>query len=129
VVRAGDDVGDDFGFLGIGDGGFEDADDRSGSSSHESAAELNGFADDGRILPKSGGPEPISENDDAGGFGAVVLRPDETAQDRVEAYYVEVVAANDAGLDLAGFTQTVHGETGDGEIAERAQGFYAGAQV
>src|SRR5260370_3583832 len=129
VVRAGDDVGDDFGLLGIRDGGCEDANDSSGSTSHEAAAEKNGFADDARILPKSGGPEQIGENDDAGSFGAVVLRPDETPEDRVEAYYVEVVAADDAGLDLAGFTKADHGEREAGEVAERAQGFNAGAQI
>src|SRR6266700_2733548 len=129
VVRAGDDVGHDFGVLGIWDGGFEDADDSSGSTSHGAAAEANGFADDARIFPKSGGPETIGENDDAGSFGAVVLRPDETPKDRVEAYYVEVVAADDAGLDLAGFTKADHGETEGGEIAERGQGFHAGAQI
>ncbi len=47
----------------------------------------------------------------------------------MEAYYVEVVAADDAGLDLARFTQADHGETEGGEIAERAQGFHAGAQI
>src|SRR5260370_744770 len=92
-------------------------------------AELNGFADDARIFPKSGGPETIGENDDAGRFGAIVLRPDETAKDRVEADYVEVVAADDAGLDLAGFTQADHGGTEGGEVTERGQGLYAGAQV
>src|SRR6266851_270647 len=129
VVRAGDDVGHDFGVLGIRDGGFEDADDSSGSTSHKAAAEADGFADHARIFPKSGGPETIGENDDAGRFGATVLRPDETAKDRVEADYVEVVAADDAGLDLAGFTQADHGGTEGGEVTERGQGFYAGAQV
>ncbi len=129
VVRAGNDVGHDFSLLGIGDGGFEDADDSGGSTSQEAAAEKNGFAEDARIFPKSGGPETIGENDDAGRFGAIVLRPDETAKDRVEADYVEVVAADDAGLDLAGFTQADHGGTEGGEVTERGQGFYAGAQV
>jgi hypothetical protein len=31
VVRAGDDVGDDFGILGIGDGRLEDTDDGGGA--------------------------------------------------------------------------------------------------
>src|SRR5260370_36495780 len=63
VVRAGDDVSHDFGVLGIGDGGFEDADDGSGSTAHKAPAELNGFADDARLFPKSGSAETIGRND------------------------------------------------------------------
>src|SRR5258708_11571656 len=76
VVRAGDDVGDDFGLLGIRDGGVEDANDSSGSTSHEAAAGENRFADDARIFPKSGGPGTIGEDDDAGRLRTGVLRPD-----------------------------------------------------
>src|SRR6267378_8103073 len=93
VVRAGDDVGYDFGILGIGDGGFEDADDGGGSIAHGAPAEAKGFAHDARIFPKSGRPETIGENDDTGGFGTVVLRSDEPAKDRVEAHDFEEVAA------------------------------------
>ena len=42
---AGDDVGDDFGFGGIGDGGLEYADDGRGAG-----AEANGLADDAGSL-------------------------------------------------------------------------------
>src|SRR5258708_39802362 len=84
VVWAGDDVGDDFGVLRIWDRGFDDANDRSGSTSQEAAAEKNGLADDARIFPKAGGPEAISENDDAAGFGPNVSRLNETPQDRGE---------------------------------------------
>src|SRR5712692_10488525 len=65
VVRACDDVGDDFGILGIGDGGFEDADDSARPIAKDTATEANGPTDDGRILLESGGPETIGENDNA----------------------------------------------------------------
>src|SRR6266481_7997891 len=107
VVRAGDDVGDDFGVLGIGDGGFEDADDRGSAVAHGAPAEADRFAENGRILAKSGRPETIGENDDAGSFGAVVLRSDETAEDRVQAHHFEVVAADDARLDYARLTRPI----------------------
>src|SRR5439155_24881491 len=92
VVRAGNDVGDDFGMLGIGNRGFEDADDGGRSTAHGPAAEPDGFAEDGRIFLKSGRPEAIRENDDAGSLGTVVLRSDETTEDRVEAHDFEVGA-------------------------------------
>ena len=93
------------------------------------AAKANGFADHRRIFVKSGRPETIGENDDAGSFGAVVLRSDETAEDRVKAHDIEVVAADDASLNFARLTEADHGEADGGEIAERAQGFHAGAQI
>src|SRR5216684_4973055 len=94
VVRTGDDVGHDFGILGIRDGGFEDADDGGRSIAHGAPAEAKRFADDGRILPKGGCPETIRENGDAGSFGSVILRSDETAEDRVQTHNFEVVAAD-----------------------------------
>jgi hypothetical protein len=57
VVRAGDDIGDDFGVLGIWDAGFEDADDGGRPIAKDAAIEANGFADDRRIFFKSGRPE------------------------------------------------------------------------
>jgi hypothetical protein len=78
VMRACRDVGDDLGVLGIRDGRFEDTDDGGRAIAKGTAIEANGFADDGRIFPKSGGPETVSEDDNAVGGGTVVLRPDET---------------------------------------------------
>src|SRR5208282_1683992 len=127
VVRAGHDVGDDFGILGIRDGGFEDADD--GGRAIAKAPKANGFADDGRILLKRGRPETISENDGSGSIGTVVLSANEATENRVEAHDFEVVSADDASLNFARLTQADHSETDGREIAERAQGFNAGAQV
>src|ERR1700722_14648994 len=84
MMRAGHDGGDNLGVGGIGDGGFEHADDRGASSSHGTAAEAYGFAEDIRIAMKSGGPEPVREHDDPIGLRTVVLRPDETAQDGIK---------------------------------------------
>src|SRR5258708_864803 len=93
VVRTGDDVGHNFRLLRIGDGGFEDADDRGGATSHGAAAEKNSFADDARIFPESGGPETVGEDDHADSLGAIVLRADETTQDKVAAHVTAIVAA------------------------------------
>src|SRR2546422_1032922 len=127
VVRAGDDVGDDFRLLGIWDGGFEDSDD--GGKPIANTAKAKGLAEHGGIAFEHGGPETIREYHGAGGLGAVVLRSDETTEDRVEAHDFEVAAADDARLHFARLTQADHGETDGGEITERGQGFNAGAQI
>src|SRR5258708_15354407 len=100
VVRAGDDVGDDFGILGIWDGGFEDADDGGRPIAHGPAAEADGFAEDGRIFLETGRPETIRENDDAGSFGTIVLRFDGTTEDRVKTQDFERGAPDDTSWKL-----------------------------
>src|SRR5258707_4454771 len=70
MMGAGDNVGDDFGILGIRDRGFEDADD-SGSSIAEATAKANGFTDDRRIALESGRPKTIGQDDHASGLRAV----------------------------------------------------------
>src|ERR1700733_9717224 len=84
MMRAGDNVGDDFGVLRVWDAGFEDANDFRRTFTN--AAEANGLADDRRILAKRGGPETIGEDDDSGGVGAIVLRPDETSEAGMRAH-------------------------------------------
>ena len=128
-MRAGDDVGDDFRILGIGDGGFQNADDGGRAITHGPAAKPDGFAEDGRIFHKSRRPETIGENDDAGSLGTVVLTADETTEDRVEAHDFEEGAVDDASLNYARLTQADHGELDGREFTERAQGFDAGAQI
>src|SRR5258708_34591410 len=110
-MRAGDNVGDDFGILGIWDRGFENADDGGRPIAHGPAAEPDGFAEDGRIFLESGRPETIREDDHARRFGTVVLRSDETAKDRVKAQDFEVGATDDASLNFARLTPADHGET------------------
>src|SRR5260370_31964864 len=91
MMRAGDNVGDDFSIRGKLDRGFEDADD-SGRSIAEAAAEANGFTDDGRIAPESARPETIGQDDDGSGLRTVVLRPHETTQHGMEAHHAEIGA-------------------------------------
>src|SRR5947207_9052236 len=129
MMRTGDDVGDEFGILGIGDGWFEDTDDGGRTIAHKPAVEPDGLAQDGRILPKSGSPETIRENNDASSLRTVVLGSDETTEDMVEAHDIKEGAADDAGLHYARLTQADHGEFGGREIAERAQSFNTGAQI
>ncbi len=129
VVRAGDNVGHDFGILGIRHGGFEDADDGGSPSAHGPAAKSNGFAEHRRIFLKSRRPEMVGENDHAVSLGTVVLGSNETAEHRVEAHDVEIGAADDASLNFARLTEANHSEPEDGEIAKRAQAFNAGAQI
>src|ERR1700752_403269 len=127
MMRAGDDVGDNFGVLWVGDGGFEDANDSRRPFTN--AAEANFFADDRRIFAKRGGPETIGEDDDSGSVGAIILRPDQTPEDGMEAHHVEKRAADNATLNGARLTEADHGETHGGEVPECAQSFDTSAQV
>jgi hypothetical protein len=97
MMRAGDDVGDDFGILGIWDARLEDANDCRRAITD--TTEANGFAYDRRILVKSGRPETVGENDDAGSFGTVVLRSDEATEHGMKAHHVEIRAADNAALN------------------------------
>src|SRR5579863_10626188 len=91
---AGDDVGDDFSILGIGDARLEDTNDRRRAITD--APETNRFADDRRIFLESGVPETVGENHDAVSFGTVVLRADEATEHGAKAHHVEVRTADDA---------------------------------
>src|ERR1700741_2715804 len=127
MMRARHHVGDDLRILGIRNGGFEDPDDGGGASAN--AAETKGFPDDRRIFLKGGRPETVRENDVAGCVGAIVLRFKETAKDGMKAHHVEIRAVDYSGPNFAGLAEADHGETDGGELAERAEGLDAGAQV
>ena len=64
MVRAGNDIGDDFRFLRIRDAGFQYADDGG-----RDAAKTHGFADHRSISVKIVRPETICDNHCAGRFG------------------------------------------------------------
>ena len=107
VVRARDDVRDEFGFGRVRHRRFEHADDgraRAGSP----AVEL-------RVLPRTEGsllsdvgPEAIGEDRGAGGLRAVVVRVEQAAEDWLQAHDLEVRAADDAGADHARFAEADH---------------------
>src|SRR5216683_5014462 len=119
MVRAGNDVGHDFGLLGIWDTRFQNADDRCRSISQQPAAEVNRLAEDARVLPESVAPETIGDNNDASSLGTVVLRSDETTENGMQPHDIEVAAPHDPRLHFAGLAQAQHGETEGREIAER----------
>ena len=130
MVRAGDDVGDDFSFGWVRHGGFEDADDGGGAGAARIAGiEFDGLADDGRIAVERGGPEAIGEDDGAGGVGAVIVRVEQAAEDGMQSHDVEVGAVHDAAADFAGFAESNHAEADGREVAKFADGFYARLQI
>ncbi len=59
----------------------------------------------------------------------VVLGSDKSAEYGVETHDFEEGATDHASLHYARLTQADHGEFGGRKIAERAQGFNAGAQI
>src|ERR1700740_165873 len=86
MVRAGDDVGDDFGFGWIGYGWVENADDGGGARAAGVAGiEFDSLADDGRIAVEGGGPETIGQDDGTCGVGGVIVRVEQAAEDWREA--------------------------------------------
>src|SRR4029077_11621853 len=127
MMRAGHHVGDDLRIFGIRDGGFEHADDGGGAFAN--AAETKGFPEDRGIFLKGGRPETVRENNDAGCVGTVVLRFNETPEDRMKAHHVEIGAVDYSGPNFARLAEADHGETDGGELAEGAEGLDAGAQI
>src|ERR1700674_452600 len=99
MMRAGDHVGDDFGFGRIGNRRLKYADDRGGT-----LAKPDLLADHGGIALESRGPETISEDGSASGVGAVVVHIEEPAEDWVQTHHLEIGTADNTGANFAGIT-------------------------
>ena len=82
----------------------------------------NGLADDGRISVEGVRPETIGEDDDAGGLGAVILRPDEAPEHRTKAHHLEIGPVDDSAVDFARLAESDEREGDAGEVAELAEG-------
>src|SRR4029079_3938 len=85
MVRAGDDVGDDLGFLRVRHRGFEDPDNGGGP-----IAQPDNLADHPRIALERTRPEAIGEHGRAFGVPAIVLWTEEAAHDRTKPHHVEI---------------------------------------
>src|SRR6516162_5340658 len=127
VMRAGYHVSDDFSVCRIRNGRFKNPND--GGVAVADAAETKGFTQDFRILPEYGRPETIRENDYAGGLRAVVLRPDEAAENGMQPHDIEICPAHHAALNFTRFTEANHREAHRGEVAELFDGLNAGFDV
>src|SRR5262249_5729699 len=127
MMRARNHVADNFCIRGIRHRGFKDADHRGGTITN--AAEAHGLTDHIRIFLVNGGPEAVREHNDASGVGTVVLRSNETAENRTQTHYFKIVAADDATLNSARFTESDHRKAHLREIAELAHGVNAGFDV
>ena len=126
-MRAHYQIGDDFSVLRIRNAGFKYADDGAGAIAD--AAEANGFADDRRIFSEDGSPEAVGQHDHAVGFGAVIRRTDQAAEDGVQPHHFEIGTADHAGGDGAGLTEANHGERYAGKFAELGDGADAAFQI
>src|ERR1700693_1157989 len=96
MMRAGDDVGDYFGFGRIWNGRFQYSDDGG-----RSRAEPETFAEHGWIALESGRPESISQHRRAGGVRTVVMCIEQPAEHWVQPHDLEIRPADDTGADLA----------------------------
>ena len=125
MVRAGDDVGDDLGFLRIRHRRLEHANDR-----RRPIAQADGPADDGWVAPEarssrtgaSGRPRPSA-------FGPSSPGVEQAAHDRPQAHDLEIRSADDAGANGARVAEPDHRELDGREIAEGGDGFHPRLQV
>ena len=97
VMWAGDDVGHDFGFRGVGHGRLKNADDRGAARAEIPAAEADGLAHHRGVFLEDSGPEMIGEHDDAGRVGPVILGADQASEHRAQAHDFKISATDDAG--------------------------------
>src|SRR5579862_7496425 len=109
MVRAGDDVGDDFGLGRIRDGGLKDADDRRRTRAQDTV-ETDRLADNGGIAFEDSGPEMICEYHRAFGFGAVIAHVKQSAENGMQANNVKIFTVDDAGAQDARLAESEHSE-------------------
>src|SRR5947209_1769931 len=115
-MRAGDDIGDDFGFRRIRYRWLEHTYDGGCA-----LAEPDGFAEHGWILLKPGRPETVGQHRRPGSIRAVVSRVEQPAEHRVQPHHLEIRSADDARADFARLAEPGHGEPDCGEVTKRAQ--------
>src|SRR5579864_173203 len=127
MVRAGDDVSDDFRVLRVRNARLEHA--NYGCGATAKAVEANGFSDDRLVLLEGGGPETICENENPCCIRPIILWSNEPAQHRMQAHNVEIRATNDACIHFARLAQPDHGKTDRGEVSDGAQGFNVRTQI
>ncbi len=78
---------------------------------------------------EGGGPEAVGENDGAGGLRAIVSISSRRPRTGGRPITLEVVAADDAGVDFPGLAEADEGEADSGEIADGAEAFHALAEI
>src|SRR5262245_50607915 len=128
MMRTAGHIRDDLGFLRVRDAWLEHADDRTGAITFN-AAKLNGFANNRGIFRERVRPETISENDDAGSLGTVILRSDQAAEHGAQPHHIEIGPVDHAAIDFARLTQSENGESDGREVTEFAQRFDTRLQV
>src|SRR5581483_8167193 len=115
VMRAGDDVRDDFGVGGVWYARLENADDGC-----RPVAEADCLAKHRGIALQRGRPKTVCEYHCSGCTRPIVASVEQTAENGPQSHHVEVGAADDAGPDFARLAESHHGEPDGGEITELA---------
>ena len=125
VVRAGDDVGDDFGIGRVGHRGLEDAYHRRWARSEAYRSPNNRW-----VSIERGRPESISQDRGRRGVRPIISRVQEAAKHRTKTHHLEERSVDDAGLDHAGHgPKTDQGKVDRGELAKRGDAGDAGPEV
>ena len=121
MMRAGDDVGDDFGFRRIRHRRLQHADDR-GRARSPSRTVLP--ITDGSLFSAVVQKRYVSTAAPAA-FGPSSRMVEQSAEHRTQTHHVEVRAADDAGAHLARLAEADHREADGREVAECAERFHA----
>jgi hypothetical protein len=116
VVRARNDVRDEFSRGRIWNGRLEHTDDLSGSR-----LEANSPADDTGIGVHAAGPEAMGQHHRPRCRRSIVCGVQQAADGGPQAHHVEVIAADDARAHLSRFAETDHGEGNRGELRDIGQ--------
>ena len=127
-MGAGDDVGDELGFHGIGHRRFQNPHDDCGTSSFD-APEPHGLSDHIGVRMQRGGPKSIRQHGCASCIWTIVGGVQQASPHGTESHHVEVVAIHNAGMDLAGRTEPDQSKVDLGKCAEFLDGFEAVADV
>ena len=118
MVRAGDDIRDDFGIGRIRHRRLEHSDHCGGAG-----IQADYLADDRRVATQRSRPEAMRQHRSGRRVRSIVLRGQEPAEHGPKAHHVEERSSNHARSYHAGLaTEPCQGELDDGEIAERADG-------
>ena len=124
VVRARHHVGDDLGLRGIGHRRLQHPDDGGGPR-----AQAHRLADHRRIALERRRPEAMGQHHRPRGVRAVVPRPQQPAENGVEAHHLEVGPAHHSRAHLAGLAEAHEREGDRREVAERDEAAHALAQI
>jgi hypothetical protein len=127
MVRARHDIGDEFSLSGIWIRRSQDAD--NGGSTRIDRIEADLLSNHTWVTLQDRRSESISQNRRAFGGWAIIRNGEETPSDGVKPHHIEVVSADDAGLDDSRFAESDHRESNRRELGDLRKRLRRFAQI